>query len=81
MKRLFKFFIIGFLAHITISETYYIWQMKQTDYCEEDNQPDDLHASKKEECIEEILKMPPPFLVSPRLYIYLKYKNIKYVDK
>ena len=62
-----------------MSETYYAWQMKQTDYCQEDLQSEDVHSSKKEECIEEILKRPPPFIVSPRVYIYLKYKNIKYV--
>lgn len=79
MKRLLKFFILGFLLHIAISETYYVWQMKQTDYCEDGET--ELHSSKKDECIEEILKKPPPFIVSPRLYIYLKYKNIKYVGK
>lgn len=78
MRRLLKFFIPGFLAHVLISETYYIWQMKQTDYCEENNQ--ELHSTK-EECIEDILKRPPPFIVSPRVYIYLKYKNIKYVGE
>jgi hypothetical protein len=72
--------MFGFLFHIAISEAYYIWQMKQTDYCEESKQADDLHSSQKEECIEKILKMPPPFIVSPRLYIYFKYKNIVYVD-
>ena len=53
--------------------------MKQTDYCEENGV--DLHNSHKEECIEEILKWPPPFFVSPRLYIYFKYKNIKYINR
>lgn len=71
--------MFGFLFHIVISESYYIWQMKQTDYCEEDNS--NLHSYKQEECIEEILKRPPPFVISPRLYIYMKYKNIKYVGE
>lgn len=78
MRRVLKYFIIGFLFHIAISETYYIWQMKQTDNCEENAA--DLHSTKQE-CIEEILKRPPPFFVSPRLYIYLNYKNIVYVEK
>lgn len=52
--------------------------MKQTDNCEEDAA--DLHSTKQE-CIEEILKRPPPFFVSPRVYIYLNYKNIVYVEK
>lgn len=80
MRRILKFFILGFLLHIAVSESYYAWQMKQTDYCQEDGHTDHLHISSKEECIEEILKKPPPFWVSPRLYIYLKYKNIKYVE-
>lgn len=78
MGKLLKYFIFGFLFHIAVSETYYIWQMKQTDYCDESS---DLHDSQKDSCIEEILKMPPPFFVSPRLYIYFKYKHIRYVGE
>jgi len=62
---------------MSIVETYYIKHMKKMDNCEPTTKADGSLDLDISDCMQEVDNEVPSLIVSPRLYRFLKYKNIQ----